>query len=244
MQRNGDARGEVGEHAGAIERDDFGAAIGEVVRQKAAARAEAVAGPRHVDGYLDDPYLKHIAGFGLGDRDGAGEDVTAGTALVLRHAVIERLQPGGNVGRFHAGGHEALRRPAGGGGLQDDGVARVHGEGGLGVRGIKAPGDRGGCGEQSVGSLSRGLRRCSEGGCERQGGTKERTERHRRWVHPQGIAHAQALVGGSSSSQGYLFSESDAGYRVHPERHWLRDDDRRWRVARDVRALTPADRCR
>ncbi len=54
-------------------------------------------------------------------------------------------------------GLEALGGAAGGGGLDDDGVAGMDREDGLGVRGVVAPGYRRGGGEEGVGGLGLGL---------------------------------------------------------------------------------------
>ena len=70
VQRDLNAGGEVGEHLCAIERDDFGAGVGEVVGQEAAAGAKGVAGPGDVDGDFLDAHFEHVAGFGFGERDG------------------------------------------------------------------------------------------------------------------------------------------------------------------------------
>src|SRR5271154_6290736 len=79
MQGDVDAGGEVADHLVAVEGDDPGVAVGEVVGEKAAARAEAVAGPGDVDVDFLDADFEDVAGFGFGDGDGAGEDVAAGT---------------------------------------------------------------------------------------------------------------------------------------------------------------------
>ena len=145
----------------AVERDDFGAAVGEVVGEEAAAGAEAVAGEVGVELNFEDADLEDVAGFGFGDGDGAGEDVAAGAAVVLRDFLVEAVEPSGDLGGGDAFVLEALGRAAGGGGLHDDGVAGVDGERGLGVRGVVAPGDGGGRGEEGLG-LWCSLR---EGGC-------------------------------------------------------------------------------
>ena len=154
-----DAGGEVREHLGAVERDDFGAAVGEVVGEEAAAGAEAVAGEVGVELDFEDADFEDVAGFGFGDGDGAGEDVAAGAAVGLRDLFVEGVEPGGDVGGGDAFVLEALGRAAGGGGLHDDGVAGVDGEDGLGVRGVVAPGDGGGRGEEGFCLCLR------EGGC-------------------------------------------------------------------------------
>ncbi len=68
----------MADHLFAVEGDDGGVAVGEVVGEEAATGAEAVAGPGDVDGDLLDADFEDVAGFGFGDGDGAGEDVAAG----------------------------------------------------------------------------------------------------------------------------------------------------------------------
>ena len=163
-----------GGHACAVERDDFGAAVGEVVGEEAAAGAEAVAGEVGVELDFEDADLEDVAGFGFGDGDGAGEDVAAGAAVGLRDFFVEGVEPGGDFGGGDAFGLEAFGRAAGGGGLHDDGVAGVDGEDGLGVRGVVAPGDGRGCGEEGFCFLR-------ERGCgdEQQGGEQAAGGCHR-----------------------------------------------------------------
>src|SRR6201999_1496185 len=96
MEWDLDAGGEVREHAGAVERDDFAAAVGEVVGEEAAAGGEAVAGEVGVELDFEDADLEDVAGFGFGDGDGAGEDVSAGAAVGLRDLFVERAEPGGD----------------------------------------------------------------------------------------------------------------------------------------------------
>ena len=78
MERDVDAGGEVADHLFAVEGDDAGVAVGEVVGEEAAAGAEAVAGPGDVDVDFLNADFEDVAGFGFGDGDGAGEDVAAG----------------------------------------------------------------------------------------------------------------------------------------------------------------------
>ena len=139
VERDLDAGGEVGEHAGAVEGDDLGAGVGEVVGQKAAAGAEGVAGPGDVDGDLLDADFEDVAGFGFGEGDGAGEDVAAGTFLVGGEVVVDVVDVFGDVGGGDAGGFEAGTGAAGGQGLDGDGVAGVDGEGRLGGGVVVAP---------------------------------------------------------------------------------------------------------
>ena len=161
VERDADAGGKVGGHGSTVEGDDFGAAVGEVVGEEAAAGAEAVAGEVGGDVDVEDADFEDVAGLGFGDGDGAGEDVAAGAAIGLRDAGVERAEPGRNLGGFDAFGFEAFGRAAGGGGLHDDGVAGVDGEDGLGVGGVVAPGYGGWGGEEGVGGL--GLRVGGEG---------------------------------------------------------------------------------
>ena len=102
---------------------------------------------------MEDADFEDVAGFGAGDGDGAGEDVAAGAALGLRDAGVERGEPVGDFGGLDAFGLEAVGWAAGGGRLHDDRVAGVDGERGLGVRGVVAPGDRGGRGEKGLRGL-------------------------------------------------------------------------------------------
>ena len=148
-----DAGGEGGDHPGAVERDDFGAAVGEVVGEEAAAGAEAVAGEVGVELDFEDADFEDVAGLGFGDGDGAGEDVAAGAAVGCGDLFVDAAEPIGDLGGGDAFALEAFGWAAGGGGLHDDGVAGVHGERGLGVRGIVAPGDGGGRGEEGLGGL-------------------------------------------------------------------------------------------
>jgi len=144
VEREVDARGEVGEHALAIEGDDARAAVRELLREEAAAQAEAVAGKAGVDVDLEDLHFEDVAGFGLLDGDGSGEDVAA-RAFVL-NLVVDGLGVRRNVGLFDAEGLQAISRPAGGEGLHGDGVAGVDGEHRLRGSGVVAPGYGGGGG--------------------------------------------------------------------------------------------------
>jgi hypothetical protein len=151
-----DAGGEVADHLFAVERDNAGAAIGEVVGEKAAAGAEAVAGPRDVDVDFLNADFEDVAGFGFGDGDGAREDVAAGTSLGGGDFGVDVVDVGGNVGGSDAEGFEALGRAAGGEGLDGDGVAGVDSEGGRGFGGVETPGDGGGSGQEGLVLLSEG----------------------------------------------------------------------------------------
>ncbi len=130
----------------AVERDDFGAAVGELHGKEAAAEAEAVAGEVCVELDFEDLDFEDVAGLGFCDGDGAGEDVAAG-ALVGDLGVDGR-----GVGRdllgLDAFSDHALGRAAGGEGLNGDGVTGVHGEDGFALAAVVAPGDGGGRGEQ------------------------------------------------------------------------------------------------
>ncbi len=124
-----------------IERDHLHAGVRKVIREKAAPGGKAVAGIRHVDIDLLDLHFEHVAGFGLGDLHGPGQDVTSGTflfhlfmdiAVVLRNGLMR-----------HTGGFHALQR-AGRNGVHADRVAGVNGKRGLDLGGIVAPGDSSG----------------------------------------------------------------------------------------------------
>jgi len=71
MKRNVDARGEMSQHPGAIQGNNFGSTIGIIVGQKTAAGGETVAGPRSVYIDLEDLNFEHVAGLGLYDSDWA-----------------------------------------------------------------------------------------------------------------------------------------------------------------------------
>jgi hypothetical protein len=160
VKRDRDAGSEVGGHGRAVEGDDLGAAVGEVVGEESAPGAEAVAGEvgRYID--VEDADFEDVAGFGFGDGDRPGEDVAAGPAIGLRNTGIKWAEPGGDFGGLDAFGLETLWRAAGGGCLHDDRVTGVHGEDGLGVGGVEAPGDRGGRGEEGLRGL--GVEGCGE----------------------------------------------------------------------------------
>ena len=153
MEGDGDTGGEGAGHLVAVEGDDAGVGVGEVVGQEAAAGSEAVACPGDVDGDLLDADFEDIAGFGLFDGYGAGEDVAAGAALGCGDFGVDVGYVGGDVGLGYAEGFEAVGWAAGGKGLDDDGVAGVDGEDGFGAGGVVAPGYGGGRGEESLGLL-------------------------------------------------------------------------------------------
>ncbi len=150
VEWDGDTGGEVGGHAVAVEEDDFGAAVGEVVGEEAAAGAEAVAGPGDVDVDFFDAEFKDVTGFGFGDGDGAGEDVAAGTFVGGGDLRVDVADVLGDVGWFDAEGFEALGWAAGGQGLDGDDVAGVDGEDGLGFGGVVTPGYGGWGGEEGL----------------------------------------------------------------------------------------------
>jgi len=81
VKGDGDAGGKVGGHGLAVEGDDLGAAVGEVVGEEAAAGAEAVAGEVGGDVDFEDADFEDVAGGRVGDGNGAGEDVAAGAAV-------------------------------------------------------------------------------------------------------------------------------------------------------------------
>ena len=72
MKRNVDAGGEVADHLGAVERNEAGVAVGEVVGEEAAAGTEGVTGPSDVDVDLLDANFEDIAWFGSVDGYGTG----------------------------------------------------------------------------------------------------------------------------------------------------------------------------
>ena len=125
---NIDAGGEVADHGSAVEWDEAGVAVGEVVGEEAAAYAEGVAGPGDVD--VDFLYAKFedVAGFGFGDGDGAGEDVAAGAFFARWDFGVDVGDVGWNVGFCDTEGLEALGWAAGGEGLDGDGVAGFDGK--------------------------------------------------------------------------------------------------------------------
>ncbi len=141
-----DAGGEVADHLFAVEGDDAGAAVGEVVGEEAAASTEAVAGPRDVDVDFLNADFEDVAGFGFGDGDGAGEDVAAGTFFAGGVVLVDVGDVGRDVGVGYAEGLEALGGATGGEGLDGDGVSGVDGEDRGGFGGVEAPGYGGGSG--------------------------------------------------------------------------------------------------
>ena len=72
VKRDVDAGSEVADHPGAIERDEAGVAVGEVVGEEAAAGTEGVTGPSDVDVDLLDANFEDIAWFGSVDGYGTG----------------------------------------------------------------------------------------------------------------------------------------------------------------------------
>ena len=150
MERDFDAGCEVADHFCAVERDDAGFAVGEVVGEEAAAGSEGVACPGDVDVDLLDADFEDVTRFGFFNGDGTGEDVASGTFFGGGIVLIDVADIGGNVGFGYAEGLEALGCSTGGEGLNFDGVAGVDGEDGFGLRGVEAPGYGGGGGEEGL----------------------------------------------------------------------------------------------
>ena len=165
MQRDGDAGGEGGGHLFEVERDGFGEAVGEVLGEEAVFSG-SVAGPGDVYVNFLDADLEDVAGLGFGDGDGAGEDVAAGAPVGGWDFVVDVGDVGWDVGWGDASGLEAVRRAAGGEGLDDDGVAGVDVEDGFGLGPIVSPGYGGGRGKECVGLLRGGEGREESGGAE------------------------------------------------------------------------------
>ena len=138
MERDVDAGSEVADHLFAIEGDESGAAVGEVVGEKAAADAEGVAGPGNVDIDFLNTNFEDVAGLGFLDGDGAGEDVAAGTFFGGGDLGVDVVDVRGDVGGGDAEGFEARAGAAGGEGLDGDGVAGLDGENGLRSCGVIA----------------------------------------------------------------------------------------------------------
>ena len=111
MEGDVDAGGEVADHLGAVERDDAGFAVGEVVGEEAAAGAEGVACPGDVDVDLLDADFEDVAGFGFGDGDRAGEDVAAGTFFGGGEVFVDVGYVGGYVGFGYSERFEAFGGP-------------------------------------------------------------------------------------------------------------------------------------
>jgi hypothetical protein len=153
VERNVDAGGEVADHLFAIEGDEAGVTVGEVVGEEAAADAEAVAGPGNVDVDFLDTDFEDVAGFGFGDGDGAGKDVAAGTFVGGGDFGVDVGDVGWDVGFGDAEGLETLGWAAGREGLDGDGVAGLDGEDRFGTCGVVAPGYGGGCGQEGLGGL-------------------------------------------------------------------------------------------
>ena len=139
-QRNIDSRREEAEHRPAVERDDLHPRIGEVVGQEPSAIAKGVVriGNRQID--LEDADLERVAGLGAGDRDRAGEHVPARPALARWDAGIDRAQRGLDIGGRDARFLEPCRA-VGQQRMNDDGVARLDRQDGLGGRVVMPPGD-------------------------------------------------------------------------------------------------------
>ena len=140
MQRHFDAGAEMPDHPLRIERHDLHLRIGEVVGEEAGAVAEAVVGIGDGEIDLDDAHLERVAGLGSLDRDWAGQDMAAGTAVGLRNAVVDRAQALLNVGGRNAGFFEP-RWAVGQQRVNYDRVAGLDVEHRLGGGVIMAPGD-------------------------------------------------------------------------------------------------------
>ena len=104
VEGDGDAGGEGSGHTVAVEGDDAGVGVGEVVGEEAAAGSEGVAGPGDVDGDLEDADLEDVAGFGLFDGYGAGEDVASGASFGGGDFVVDVGYVGWDVGFGYAEG--------------------------------------------------------------------------------------------------------------------------------------------
>ena len=111
VQRQLYARREVGDHFVAVERNDFKAAVGILHGQKAAAESEGIAGKVGVDIDFENLHLEHVAGFGLGDRDRPGQNVSAGADVL--HFLVDRVGVGRNLFRLDAPAQHLLGRTAG-----------------------------------------------------------------------------------------------------------------------------------
>ena len=166
MQGNGDAGGEGGGHLFEVEGDGLGEAVGEVFGEETVF-AGSVASPGDVDVDFLNADFKDVAGFGLGDGDGAGEDVAAGASVGGGDFVVDGADVVGDIGGGDAGGLEAGGWAAGGEGLDGDGVAGVDVEDWFGLGPVISPGYGCGGGEEGVGLLGDGEGREEGGGTER-----------------------------------------------------------------------------
>ena len=137
VQRNLDARCELGHHPLAVEGDNFRSAVRIVVGQKSASGCKAIAGEGCVEVDLEDLHFEHVAGLSFGDVDGAGKDMAA-RSLVL-HLAVDVGVVGRDVGGGDAFLFQSLRGAAGGERLDMDGISRVNGEDGFGLGRIVAP---------------------------------------------------------------------------------------------------------
>jgi hypothetical protein len=171
VKGNVDAGGEVADHLCAVEQDEAGVAVREVVGEETAAGAEGVAGPRNVDVDFLDPDFEDIAWFGSVDGYRTGEDVASGTLVGGRIVFVDVVDVGGDVGGSDAEGLQALAWAAGGEGLDLDRVSGLDGENRFCLRGVEAPGDRGRGGQEGLcgllGVACGDGEQCSdaEGGC-------------------------------------------------------------------------------
>jgi hypothetical protein len=153
MKRNVDAASEVADHLGAIERDEAGMAVGEVVGEKTAAGAEGVARPGDVDVNLLDANFKDVAGFGSIDGDRTSKNVASGAFVGGGIVFVDVVDVGGDVGRRDAEGLETLAGAAGGESLNPNSVTGFHGQDWFCLRRVEAPGHGGRRGEEGLGGL-------------------------------------------------------------------------------------------
>jgi hypothetical protein len=177
MKRDVDAGGEVADHLFAVQRNEAGVAVGEVVGEEAAAGAEGVAGPGDVDVDFLDADFEDVAGLGFSDGNGTGEDVAAGALFAGGDFGVDVGDVGGDVGFGDAESFEALGWAAGGEGLDGDGVAGFDGEDGFGSGGVVTPGYSGGGGEEGLRRLSVG-ERSGEGDRGTEGGVTQDAGEH------------------------------------------------------------------
>ncbi len=152
VQRDGDAGRELSGHMLAVQRNDLGAGVGEVVGQQAGAIAEAVIGVG--DGKGDLPYadLQHVAGLRALDIDRAGQDVASGAPLGQRDMIEHVAQAGLYLVRRHAVALKP-RGAVGQDGVEDHRVARADAQHRLGRWIVVAPFDGLGGDLQGVGLL-------------------------------------------------------------------------------------------
>ena|SRR5215469_13052986 len=126
MKHDIDSGSEVREHGSAIEWDDLVAAVWVVHGQEASVETEAIACEVGINVDLQNLDFEDVAGLGFFNRDGAGEDVAAGT--FVGHLFVDRGGVGRDIFRLDTAGDETVGWAAGREGLHRDGVARVDGE--------------------------------------------------------------------------------------------------------------------